>query len=466
MKKVASILIIVMILVASVLPSFAIYPNDHPYTYWLRWTTPGYEWQLDTTVIPIYDSENNQIIVGNNGGVFSSLQRYSYQNGSVQSPESFNKVNVTDTYLIGGANITIVDGNYSIGEFSPKSLTLNIVPNYYVNNTGELANRGFSVNQTGIDIELPISITVVNPQGISETTTHNFQFLNLMVSFMQLNDDMSFWTTGNYSVSVSCDGLTDMGVFTLERTDVPDSGVVSDSDGNEYEVEASQQAYISYPNKEANEGGLFYIKVLTNGQPYRLPNGKTTYSIYYYFGGNKTMYDTAHNDVTMTVKESRYWYSSQTTGKKTLVLYVGENPDGTAYSGQVGVSAKTQYSTWQHPVTGQWFIPIDIKAFNYLRTPTIDEDLKGSVDSPWREPGQTVGDFVTTPAVTPPPGGYDTGDSFFDWDNATKQMAEFLGGFSSLFSMIGLGFSFIPPQIMALGVFAATLSLLLLVFRR
>lgn len=449
MKKAASILIITVLMVAGmVLPSIAdYYPGPYDYPYIIKYTKNGYSHVMSTDKPLVLKNGNYETTQNTFASYWRNLDKHidkwMYETG-------FTMIACNGDFVLNG----------TIGY---KSLTLQINSDYFIYNTSELSNRTFTVNQTGVDKTKQITCTVTNPQGVQSTVMQNWQFNSSIISLWQLNPNLSFWTEGNYNIYVSCDGVYDAGVFTLSRTDVQDSGTVTDSNGTSYTVETVKQAYISSPRTGDNKTGRFYIQIKTTGQPYRLPNGKTTYSIYYYFQGNKLINGTLNSDVTMTNKEERYWYSSSTVGQRNLVLYVGENVDGTPYSGKTGVSAKTDISTWQHPESGKWFIPIDIVSFNYGAAATIEDEATGNV-SPWQEPGQTAWEAIVN--TTQSGIEYTMPGIKFDFDSVTASIVDFMSGFSSFFSVIGSLFSFIPPVIMGMAITGATLSLALLIFRK
>lgn len=469
MRKVVSILIITIILVAGmVLPSnavnFTYSTAENPYQYWLKvsFATGQYDWTIYSTKPCIMVEDNGTYSIElHYDGVPYKFQYYLWNNAPYITHEEYNTSDIN--VVSSNAQPTEITANYSIGTFTNKSLELQLQPQYFIYNTSELANRTITVNQTGVDKTKQITCTVTNPQGIQSTVMQNWQFNSSIISLWQLNPNLSFWTQGDYNITVSCDGVSDTGVFGLSRTDVQDNLTVTDSTGTSYTVDAVKQAYIASPHRGDYKSGRFYIQIKTNGQPYRLPNGKSTYSIYYYFQDNKLINGTLYSDITMTNKEERYWYSSSTIGIKNLVLYCGENVNGTALSGSSGVDAMTSISTWQHPVSGKWFVPIDIVPFNYGSAATIEDEANGNV-SPWQEPGQTAWEAI----VNTTQGGvsYTMPGINFDFTSVTESIVNFMSGFSGFFSAIGGLFTFIPIEIMGLAITGATLSLALIIFRR
>jgi len=476
MKKVVSVIIMTVLLLAvSVLPSFAYTSATITKTYW---AIIGFQNQPDTddkmlqSSIPFtLDISSNDIWweIQNNTSSNQSYERYQVTNNIMSSFGGSYNINpniTSSSSWTGYAGAPFVkSANFNVGGYNPVSFSLNIEPDYYIYNSSELTKRSFTIDATGIDKSNQVECIITNPQGISKTTMLPWQFGSFIHNLWQLNDSYKFWTTGNYNLTVVCDGHSDTGVFGVQTSNSPSPGTLIDSDGVEYEVEATKQAFFIEPRQNQTKEGRFSTIIKTNKQPYRLANGKSTYSIYYYMEGNKLINGTLNSDVLMLSGEERYWYSSDTLGKKDFVLYVGENPTSAAYSGSIGSNSKTTLSTWQHPENGKWYIPIDIVSINYGRAPTIQEELDGPV-SPYQQPGQTTWESLVSDGTTQSGIGYTMPGIKFDWDESTSSVLEFLGGFSTFFSMIGSMFSFIPPQIMALGFFGATLSVALMIFRR
>ena len=489
MKRLMRIICItIMILFVTVLPAFAFptlnlpEPSGCPYWVILQYTnaegfsegeTTGSNWKLIQT-------RQKLVVGGSQATADFTLShptdrwgRQSSRNGGyvAGTPATYTAWVEGPTNADGGwfsgsyGRWSVYEANYALGAYSPVSLSLSIVPDYYVYNVSELTNAPniITVNQTGIDKTKQISCTITNPQGVQKTTFHNWQFNNSMISLWDLNPLTSYWTTGNYNLTVSCDGKTDTGLFGLQTSNSPTPGVVIDSGGTSYNVEAVKQAYYLEPRQNQNKDARFSTIIKTNSQPYRLPNGKSTYSIYYYMQGNKSVNGTINSDVLMLSGEERYWYSSETVGLKDFVLYVGENPTSSAYSGSVGVSARTDISTWQHPIDGKWYHLIDLVTVNYGRAPTISEELNGPV-SPYQVPGQTAWEAIVN--TTQSGISYTMPGVTFDFDSVTSSIVEYMSGFAQFFSIIGSLFSFIPQEIMGLGIVGATMSLALMIFRR